>query len=198
MYKLWGYLFRFCTASINFPWNDMAPEEDILFLFILAANIHWSVKIRFFFLVEFLLRKAYCLPEMKKKTKMIWNSKEYTYINLFWKFPFDEKTFFINSNYTKWVSFLSSQLFVYFFRPYNLRRKSALRPSQSFDTMKSTTSSVVSDGDTMEAAASTTSTKDQLDLASDFPPLMAAAPSIGEIEPPKWVTPAAFKSSNTQ
>merc|ERR1711936_832652 len=26
-------------------------------------------------------------------------------------------------------------------RPYNLRRKSALRPSQSFDTMKSTTSS---------------------------------------------------------
>ena len=105
--------------------------------------------------------------------------------------------FFINSNYTKWVSFLSSQLFVYFFRPYNLRRKSALRPSQSFDTMKSTTSSVVSDGDTMEAAASRTSTKDQLDLASDFPPLMAAAPSIGEIEPPKWVTPAAFKSSNT-
>ena len=88
--------------------------------------------------------------------------------------------------------------FVYFFRPYNLRRKSALRPSQSFDTMKSTTSSVVSDGDTMEAAASRTSTKDQLDLASDFPPLMAAAPSIGEIEPPKWVTPAAFKSSNTQ
>merc|ERR1712012_392660 len=80
---------------------------------------------------------------------------------------------------------------------YNLRRKSALRPSQSFDTMKSTTSSVVSDGDTMEAAASRTSTKDQLDLASDFPPLMAAAPSIGEIEPPKWVTPAAFKSSNT-
>ena len=135
---------------------------------------------------------------MKKKSIMIWSQKN-RYINLFWKFPFDENIFFINSNYTKTgFTFSVSQLFVYFFRPYNLRRKSALRPSQSFDTMKSTTSSVVSDGDTMEAAASRTSTKDQLDLASDFPPLMAAAPSIGEIEPPKWVTPAAFKSSNTQ
>ena len=87
--------------------------------------------------------------------------------------------------------------FAYFFRPYNLRRKSALRPSQSFDTMKSTTSSVVSDGDTMEFTASRTSTKDQLDLASDFPPLMSAAHSIGGgVEPPKWVTPAAFRSSN--
>ena len=80
---------------------------------------------------------------------------------------------FINSNYTKTgFTFSVSQLFVYFFRPYNLRRKSALRPSQSFDTMKSTTSSVVSDGDTMEAAASRTSTnsiprKDSLSSSDD-------------------------------
>ena len=155
-------------------------------------------KNKIFFSSWIFAEKGILSPRNEKEIQNDLDSKEYTYINLFWKFPFDEKTFFINSNYTKWVSFLSSQLFVYFFRPYNLRRKSALRPSQSFDTMKSTTSSVVSDGDTMEAAASRTSTKDQLDLASDFPPLMAAAPSIGEIEPPKWVTPAAFKSSNTQ
>ena len=65
--------------------------------------------------------------------------------------------------------------------------------------MKSTTSSVVSDGDTMEAAATiqntnvTTSTKDQLDLASDFPPLLSSIVDPGSLpgsgpEPPKWVT----------
>ena len=60
--------------------------------------------------------------------------------------------------------------------------------------MKSTTSSVVSDGDTMEAAATintnvTTSTKDQLDLASDFPPLLSSIVDRGSgPEPPKWVT----------
>ena len=68
-----------------------------------------------------------------------------------------------------------------FFR-YNLRRKSALRPSQSFDTMKSTASSVASD-DTLEAAASA---KDHLDLATDFPPL-SSTDSATDGFVPKWV-----------
>ena len=65
---------------------------------------------------------------------------------------------------------------------YNLRRKSALRPSQSFDTMKSTASSLASD-DTLEAAASA---KDHLDLATDFPPL-SSTDSATDGFVPKWV-----------
>jgi len=90
---------------------------------------------------------------------------------------------------------------------YNLRRKSALRPSQSFDTMKSASSSVASD-DTLEAvtssvyattpssSAASIAAKDHLDLAADFPPLSASEASReasnGEIRSdqivPKWVT----------
>ena len=84
---------------------------------------------------------------------------------------------------------------LFYFR-YNLRRKSALRPSQSFDTMKSATSSVASD-DTLEAvagcgfqatpssSAASIAAKDHLDLAADFPPLSA---SEADQIVPKWVT----------
>jgi len=90
---------------------------------------------------------------------------------------------------------------------YNLRRKSALRPSQSFDTMKSASSSVASD-DTLEAvagcglhatpslSAASIAAKDHLDLAADFPPLSASEAgreaSNGVVRSdqivPKWVT----------
>ena len=80
---------------------------------------------------------------------------------------------------------------------YNIRRKSALRPSHSFDTMKSTTSSVASDDNTLE------SSKDHLDLASsDFPPLGGDSSSSSQVssslvktdEAPKWA--AVTKSSS--
>jgi len=67
---------------------------------------------------------------------------------------------------------------------YNLRgRKSALRPSQSFDTMKSGSCSVASDD-------SSSTAKDRLDLATDFPPLSAGS-EVG-VAPvsnfvPQWV-----------
>lgn len=68
---------------------------------------------------------------------------------------------------------------------YNLRRKSALRPSQSFDMVKSATSSVASD-DTLE-----NTNKDHLDLATDFPPLSSEAAGTMSLEDdqyvPKWV-----------
>ena len=97
-----------------------------------------------------------------------------------------------------------------FFCRYNLRRKSALRPSQSFDTMKSTASSVASD-DTIEASSSTTNAKDHLDLATDFPPLSTEAGSesgsvstdMHQFNVPKWViktnsdSNSNFSSSNT-
>ena len=46
-------------------------------------------------LFEFLPRKTYCLPEMKKKNPKWFGVKRIHNINLFWKFPFDEKTFFL-------------------------------------------------------------------------------------------------------
>ena len=72
------------------------------------------------------------------------------------------------------------------FRGYNLRRKSALQPSASFDTMKSTTSSVASDRDLQEA-------KDQLDLAADFPPLTQSEGGASEPAVPMctWVAKKA-------
>lgn len=70
--------------------------------------------------------------------------------------------------------------------------------------MKSTASSIVSDGDTMEAAAASSeassnvssSTKDHLDLASDFPPLLSSM-TADQNDPaaPKWVVPVKNDSS---
>ena len=88
-----------------------------------------------------------------------------------------------------------------FFR-YNLRRKSALRPSQSFDTMKSASSSVASDD--LEAsgngnpASKTKSNRDHLDLATDFPPLSASEVSESAKSDqfvPKWVTKTSAGNS---
>ena len=96
---------------------------------------------------------------------------------------------------------IDNKPFFCFFR-YNLRRKSALRPSQSFDTMKSASSSVASDD--LEAsgngnpASKTKSNRDHLDLATDFPPLSASEASEtakSDQFVPKWVTKTSAGNS---
>ena len=77
-----------------------------------------------------------------------------------------------------------------------------MRPSQSFDTMKSASSSVASED--LEAsgngnpASKTKSNRDHLDLATDFPPLSASEASEtakSDQFVPKWVTKTSAGNS---
>ena len=104
---------------------------------------------------------------------------DFSILSIYNHFQFFSRLSFVKSILA--LIFRNFQSCFFFFR-YNLRRKSALRPSQSFDTMKSTASSVASD-DTLEAAASA---KDHLDLATDFPPL-SSTDSATDGFVPKWV-----------